>query len=145
MQCTLPSHSKILCEKTYRYVKSYDLSTESTNILGILELGSIFWMNLVNLEYLRPKWVGRSKNMNENGLLSEIFETRYFGTTRCRLPYDPKIHLKLGMPEYVRVFRIFPGYSGFWSDVKKRLVYGSKFGYSAPFQVTSIIMNWLMN
>ena len=27
------------------------------------------------------------KNMDKNGLLLEIFETRYFGTTRCRLPY----------------------------------------------------------
>ena len=27
------------------------------------------------------------KTWDENGLLSEIFETRYFGTTRCRLPY----------------------------------------------------------
>ena len=25
--------------------------------------------------------------MDENGLLSDIFETRYFGTTRCRLLY----------------------------------------------------------
>ena len=25
--------------------------------------------------------------MDENSLLSEIFETRYFGTTSCRLPY----------------------------------------------------------
>ena len=25
--------------------------------------------------------------MDENGLLSEIFETRYFGTTRCSIPY----------------------------------------------------------
>ena len=24
---------------------------------------------------------------NENGLLSEIFETKYFGTTRCSVPY----------------------------------------------------------
>ena len=29
--------------------------TESINILGILELGSIFWMTLGSLEYLRPK------------------------------------------------------------------------------------------
>ena len=29
-----------------------DLSIESLNIPGILELGSIFWMNLVSLEYL---------------------------------------------------------------------------------------------
>ena len=33
------------------------MSTESINILGILEFGSIFWMNLVSLVYLRPKWV----------------------------------------------------------------------------------------
>ena len=30
-----------------------DLSTKSINILGILELGSIFWMNLISLEYLK--------------------------------------------------------------------------------------------
>ena len=41
--------------KSHTYMKIVDLSTESINILGILELGSIFWMNLVRLEYLRPK------------------------------------------------------------------------------------------
>ena len=41
-------------------------------------------MNLVSQEYLRPKW---SKNMDDNSLLSDIFETRFFDTTRCRLLY----------------------------------------------------------
>ena len=36
-------------------------------------------MNLFSLEYLRT--------MDDNGLLLEIFETRYFDMTRCRLPY----------------------------------------------------------
>ena len=44
----LPSRANLLREITY-------MSTESINILGILELGSIFWINLVRLEYLIPK------------------------------------------------------------------------------------------
>ena len=42
------------CAKILRENKA-NLSTESINILGILELESIFWMNLVSLGYLRPK------------------------------------------------------------------------------------------
>ena len=30
--------------------------------------------------------------MDENGLLSEIFKIRYFGTTRCMLPYNLPIN-----------------------------------------------------
>ena len=60
------------------------MSNESINILGILELGSIFWMNLGSLEYFLTN---EPKNMDENGLLSEIFETRYFHMTRCSLLY----------------------------------------------------------
>ena len=40
--------------------KKADLSNESINILGILELGPIFWMNLVStggLQRIRGKWV----------------------------------------------------------------------------------------
>ena len=44
------------------------LSTESINILGILELGSIFWMNLVSLEYFLTN---KSKNMDLKALVSE--------------------------------------------------------------------------
>ena len=62
------------------YVKTHiskkaDVATESINILGILELGAIFWMHLFSLGYFRPKWV------------QKLFETRYFGMTRCSVPY----------------------------------------------------------
>ena len=36
------------------HIEKADLSTESINILGILALVSIFWINLGSLEYLRP-------------------------------------------------------------------------------------------
>ena len=71
---------KIFRESTHIY--KADLSIESINILGIPALGSIFWMNLNSLEYLKRN---EPQNMNENGLLSDIFETRHFGTTRYRV------------------------------------------------------------
>ena len=45
--------------------KKADLSTESINILGILELGSIFWMNLVSLEYFLTN---KTQKMDLNSL-----------------------------------------------------------------------------
>ena len=49
---TASSCMKILRENTHIY--KADLSTKSINILGILGLGSIFWMNLGSLvEYLK--------------------------------------------------------------------------------------------
>ena len=59
------------------------MSTESINILDILELGSIFWMNLGSLEYFLTN---ENQNIDENCLLSEIFETRYFHMTRWVYP-----------------------------------------------------------
>ena len=56
------------------------LSTE-----GILKLGSIFWMNLVNLvEYFLTN---KTQKMEMNALLSEKIETTFFAMTRCSLPY----------------------------------------------------------
>ena len=70
-----------------------DLSTESINILGILELGSIFWMNLVSLEYFVTN---KTQNMDRNALLSEKIETIFFAMPRCSLLYidcyDPELH-----------------------------------------------------
>ena len=61
-----------------------DLSTESINILGILELGEIFWMNLVSLEYFLTNM---TQNMDFNALLSEKIETIFFAMTRHSLLY----------------------------------------------------------
>ena len=55
------------------------MSTKSINILGILALGLIFWMNLGSLEYLSPN---KPQNIDVKALLSEIFETRFFHMTR---------------------------------------------------------------
>ena len=41
---------------------------ESINILGILELGSIFWMNFISLEYFLTY---KTQNMDLKALLSE--------------------------------------------------------------------------
>ena len=46
VEYTASSHMNLLRENTYMY--KADLSTESKNILNILELGLIFWMNLVS-------------------------------------------------------------------------------------------------
>ena len=49
--------------------------------------------------------------MDENGLLSEIFETRYFGTNKCRLPYiihiNEKLHWKELQCSILRVPQLF--------------------------------------
>ena len=67
------------------YVKTHickdDLSTESINILGILELGLIFWMDLVSLEYFLTNKI---QNMDLNALLSEKIKTFFFAMTRLR-------------------------------------------------------------
>lgn len=49
--------------------------------------------------------------------------------------FDPKVHLKLDMPEYVRCFPDFVSMKKtppFIGDIN-----GSKFAYSAPFQVST--------
>ena len=46
------NHEEVLAPEIWQIIK---LSTESINILGILALGSILWMNLGSLEYLTPK------------------------------------------------------------------------------------------
>ena len=51
VEYTASSRMKILRENIYKS----DLSAESINILGILALGSLFWIDLSSLEYLRPK------------------------------------------------------------------------------------------
>ena len=57
--------------KSHIGMKKADFSTESINILVILELRSYFGINLVSLEYLRPN---EFKNMNKNGYLKlDIF------------------------------------------------------------------------
>ena len=56
-----------------------DLCTESINIRGILELGSIFGMNLVSLEYFLTY---KTQNMDLNAVLSEKIETIFFVMTR---------------------------------------------------------------
>ena len=45
----VPSRANLLRGITHIYSYKADLSTESINILGILEFGSIFWMNLISL------------------------------------------------------------------------------------------------
>ena len=60
------------------------MSTKSINILGILELGSILWMNLVSLEYFLKN---KTQNMDLNALLSEKIKTIFFAITRCSLLY----------------------------------------------------------
>ena len=66
------------------YTYKADLSIESINIRGILELGSIFLMNLVSLEYFLTN---KTQNMNLNALLSEKIGTIFFAMTRCSLLY----------------------------------------------------------
>ena len=68
---------------TYTMYKAY-LSTKSINILGILELGPIFWMNLFNLEYFLTN---KTQNMDLNSLPSEKIETIFFAMTRYSLLY----------------------------------------------------------
>ena len=61
--------------KTHSICKKAELSTESINILGILELGLIFWMNLVSLKYFLTN---KAQNIDLNALLSEKIETIFF-------------------------------------------------------------------
>ena len=71
--------------KTHRYMKKADFSTKSINILGNLKLGSIFWMNLVSLEYFLTN---KTQNMDLNALHSEKIETIFFAMSKCSLPYS---------------------------------------------------------
>ena len=58
------------------------MSTESINILAILEFGSIFWMNLVSLEYFLTT---KTQNIDMNALLSEKIERIFFAMTEYSL------------------------------------------------------------
>ena len=92
----------LLRENTY--MLKDDLSTESINIFSILELESMFWMNLGSLAYFLTN---EPQNIDENGLLSEIFETRYFHMTRCSVLYmmDVKNLIVIGNPYKLDVRR----------------------------------------
>ena len=64
--------------KTHVNAKS---ASESINILGILELGEIFWMNLISLAYFLTNKTQYMDLKDLNALLSQKIETLFFAMT----------------------------------------------------------------